>query len=923
MKIHARESAFQSTNFHLSTLARKTLPPTITTIAFCPSKQRLYYGQSNGELSFWSLTVTGHGSSRHVGSHKGPVTCICIPPARGIERSCLSAGGLFLSGAVGGDIKIWDYQGKVTLEPTVVVQTLHGHSGTITAIFVNNSYILSSSTDGTVRVWKTVEGRGQLLYPWYDLQAVVASVNGWARSMTYDRSHEVGDTGAYFVSDESNVVTRIIPNINSAHDNDAAAYRTCGFVVNNQLPKGDINTSSGALGMSSRAPASAIPCLHDHGVAAVRFVGDWQLLLALCYDNCLRGYDTETGICKFVQMNENRCMFTSLEVDNKNGEVLAVDKLGSLFIFCMNTGELIASKKLTKAPIIQICAVLGRERYAVATEQEVSVWCVRHEHEYTKLRGGHTRAVVALHACSGEKGTYGGHPGEGNDPDFRVLSASTDGTMRVWDPYDMSCARVIHQEFSEISAMSFHEAKDIMVTGHDNGDVRLWDMSSGSPQLLRQHSNTVTAVLVVLLKRNEELLITTGYDGIVVVWDILNLRAQPPNMIAKFKASGDARASPASALPGSRPASSVSQAASQPATLPEAAAEKVAAKRHNADPGRIDNGTAHQLEIKLPRCVWSLMGGYLGQHVGHTDAVACLALDANFLFSGSEDCTIRVWDAVPASSKPATPLSSGSGPSEHVGPQHSSIFHSRASHHAEAGFTSTPLKVLVGHTRCVTALLSHPTAGYLFSCSLDGSLRIWDYVSGTVLVKYGHHEELKCMTLRADCPEVVVGTNQASILRYSAKVPNSSCEATKLQDRQAVTVGSGKPEVLEAATSAVSSTQQPLQGDEEDEEEAAAKQSAAAKEGRKWRFGAGKDRAQCFIDVSLKFHVPIGTIGSCRSDLVNVTLTCDTKLAQQLHAHSVQYAHKLVTIRRAIENKNTSHSQALEPGASSNPPDPH
>ncbi|KAF5838312.1 hypothetical protein DUNSADRAFT_3044 [Dunaliella salina] len=34
-----------------------------------------------------------------------------------------------------------------------------------------------------------------------------------------------------------------------------------------------------------------------------------------------------------------------------------------------------------------------------------------------------------------------------------------------------------------------------------------------------------------------------------------------------------------------------------------------------------------------------------------------------------------------------------------------------------------------------------------------------------------------------------------------------------------------------------------------------------------------------------------------------------TKLAQQLHAHSVQYAHKLVTTRRAIENKNTSHSQ--------------
>eukprot|EP00983_Pelagomonas_calceolata_P006308 209058-Pelagomonas_calceolata.AAC.5 len=46
------------------------------------------------------------------------------------------------------------------------------------------------------------------------------------------------------------------------------------------------------------------------------------------------------------------------------------------------------------------------------------------------------------------------------------------------------------------------------------------------------------------------------------------------------------------------------------------------------------------------------------------------------------------------------------------------------------------------------------------------------------------------------------------------------------------------------------------------------------------------------------------------------------RLACKLHAHSVMYAYKLVTTRRAIENTNTSHSQALEPGASSNPPDP-
>eukprot|EP00983_Pelagomonas_calceolata_P083954 1156265-Pelagomonas_calceolata.AAC.1 len=40
------------------------------------------------------------------------------------------------------------------------------------------------------------------------------------------------------------------------------------------------------------------------------------------------------------------------------------------------------------------------------------------------------------------------------------------------------------------------------------------------------------------------------------------------------------------------------------------------------------------------------------------------------------------------------------------------------------------------------------------------------------------------------------------------------------------------------------------------------------------------------------------------------------QLACKLYAHSVMYANKHVTTRRVIKNKNTSHSQALEPGAS-------
>jgi hypothetical protein len=47
------------------------------------------------------------------------------------------------------------------------------------------------------------------------------------------------------------------------------------------------------------------------------------------------------------------------------------------------------------------------------------------------------------------------------------------------------------------------------------------------------------------------------------------------------------------------------------------------------------------------------------------------------------------------------------------------------------------------------------------------------------------------------------------------------------------------------------------------------------------------------------------------------------KTALELHAHSVHYAHKLTTTRRALEISNCSQGLGLEQGAASHPPDPH
>lgn len=150
---------------------------------------------------------------------------------------------------------------------------------------------------------------------------------------------------------------------------------------------------------------------------------------------------------------------------------------------------------------------------------------------------------------------------------------------------------------------------------------------------------------------------------------------------------------------------------------------------------------------------------YVGKHVGHTDAVNALAVDANLLFSAGDDCTILVWDLIPPSLAAASSLAlrrsgggklgsarrgeaADDGDGEHPIDQLELAQHGDVSmrldvhvHIKRGGFTSQPLRVLSGvHSQPITAMAMMPGLGLLASCGLDGLLVYWCYVSGEVCV---------------------------------------------------------------------------------------------------------------------------------------------------------------------------------------------
>lgn len=93
---------------------------------------------------------------------------------------------------------------------------------------------------------------------------------------------------------------------------------------------------------------------------------------------------------------------------------------------------------------------------------------------------------------------------------------------------------------------------------------------------------------------------------------------------------------------------------------------------------------------------------------GHTDAVTCLAQDGNFLISGSDDRTIKVWDL-------------------------------------NCNFL---LRTLAVHSRSVQDVLVIPSLGYIASCARDGQVLVWNYVTDEILHTFSYDEEVGGLELR-------------------------------------------------------------------------------------------------------------------------------------------------------------------------------
>lgn len=264
--------------------------------------------------------------------------------------------------------------------------------------------------------------------------------------------------------------------------------------------------------------------------------------------------------------------------------------------------------------------------------------------------------------------------------DRRVVSGSEDQTLRVWDTATGQCLQTLVGHEYEVAFVSgFPDGR--VVSGSIDSTVRVWDASTGQClQILSGHKYGITSMIVLPDGR-----VVSGGGGfsssesLLRVWDVTTGQCLQT-------------------LVGH------SESVRCMTVLPDG----------HVVSGSDDN-TLRVWDATTGQCLQTL--------VGHSKCVRCVAvLPDGHVVSGAEDNTLRVWDVT----------------------------------------TGECLKILSDHTGEVDYLAIIPD-GRMVSGSEDNSLRVWDAITGQCLeILEGHKSGIICLGILPD-GRVVSGASDQTI----------------------------------------------------------------------------------------------------------------------------------------------------------------
>jgi WD40 repeat protein len=309
-------------------------------------------------------------------------------------------------------------------------------------------------------------------------------------------------------------------------------------------------------------------------------------------------------------------------------------------------------------------------------------------------------------------------------PEDRILTASSDGTIRVWDTQNGALIRQFEGHSDVVYNIKISPDGTQALSGSEDGSVILWDIASGS--VIHQMSGHDGRVLGVAFSPDGTQALSASGDTTIALWDL-----KTGEKIRTFTGHNAAVYSVAfspdghTALSGSRDQTLMLWDVESGRLIRRFTGHQDIVRSVAFSP---DGKTALSASSDKSVLLWDVETGKIQKRLdGHQSAVydAEFSRDRRYALSGSLDLTMILWDLE----------------------------------------TGDKIRQFEGHTGDVFSVGFSNDGHTAVSGSFDGTIRLWNVDTGTELIRYDKNEvSVRSVAFSPDNHTLISGSED-SILR--------------------------------------------------------------------------------------------------------------------------------------------------------------